>query len=107
MFITASIDDHNHDEEKKTKLNLIVCSHNLKRNLHSTYCTDRHEALHGLSVTAGLRVMIRYDTEVFNVQLKTDGQPPAVYIQDQKLKEIMIRKQNKPVSIIRPKKQSV
>ena len=63
LFITASINDH--DEEKRTEVNLIVCSSKSEANLLITedctprfvvltLITARHEAFHCLSATAEL-----------------------------------------------------
>jgi len=42
---------HDHDEKKRTEHNLFDAAVNMKRNLRSIECTDRHEASRSLFAT--------------------------------------------------------
>ena len=58
---------------RQEKTIYLYAAVNLKRNLHSTYCTieatDRHEASRGLSATAGLGLLVLIYSILLIVQL--------------------------------------
>jgi len=70
MFITTSMDNHN--DEKRREQNLFVCSSKYEAEdcarpiVLLKLTNDRHEALHGLSATAGLLALVKEHIFEFN-----------------------------------------